>query len=353
MGKTNLFGLFAEEIAVAVGKQGLEKYRGKQIAAWMYQRFAQKFEAMTDLPKRKRAILEEYFSLGSVTIQAEQHGKDGKTSKFLLAFADGVAVETVLMRQSYGNSVCISSQVGCNMGCTFCASTIHGLVRNLTEGEMLAQVLFISEFLSRENETIHSVVIMGSGEPLANYENVLRFIRLCHESYCLNLSYRHFTLSTAGLVPEIDRLATEGLPITLAISLHAPNNELRSQLMPINKKYPIETVMAAADRYASQTGRRVTYEYTLIKGLNDQDQHVKQLAQLLRGRLANINVIPVNPVVERGLLRPDNMKIQQFLGSLRAEKVNATLRRELGTDIKAACGQLRHAVLANQELNEE
>lgn len=345
MMKPDLYGLFAAEIAEAVIAHGLEKYRGRQIAEWLYQRYAHDFAVMTNLPITKRELLAEHFTLGTVKVVAEEHATGGATSKFLLAFWDGVAVETVLMRHNYGNSVCVSTQVGCGMGCVFCASTLHGVTRNLSGGEILTQVLYINELLSRENTAVNSIVIMGAGEPLVNYDNVLRFIRLCHESYCLNLSYRSFTVSTAGIVPGIDQLATEGLPITLAVSLHAPNNALRSRIMPINDKYPLETVLAAADRYAERTGRRVTYEYTLIAGLNDHDEHARELASILRGRLANVNLIPVNPVAERGLLRPDNARINKFAELLKAEHINATIRREMGTDIKAACGQLRHAVL--------
>lgn len=347
--KPSLFGLFAGEIAAAVAACGLEKYRGRQIAEWMYQRHARDFAAMTNLPQAKRARLAEEFSLIPATLKAEQHSPDGQTSKFLLAFRDGLAVETVLMRHSYGNSVCVSTQVGCAMGCAFCASTINGVERSLTAGEILAQVLYVAEILAAGGARISSVVIMGSGEPLANYDHVVRFIRLCHEPYCLNLSYRSFTLSTAGIVPGIDRLAAEELPVTLAISLHAPNDELRSRLMPVNQKYPLEEVLAAGDRYAAKTGRRVTYEYTLIAGVNDQPAQARELAALLRGRLANVNLIPVNPVPERGLNRPDPARIDAFLRGLQDGGINATVRREMGTQIRAACGQLRHAVLQTKE----
>jgi len=342
--KIDLFGLFAEEIATAVAPYGLEKYRGRQIAEWLYQRFVRNFDDMTNLSRATREVLAAHFILGRVELQAAQHAGNGQTDKFLLALGDGLAVETVLMRHNYGNSVCVSSQVGCGMGCSFCASTINGLVRNLTAGEMLAQVLFCCQQLGDTNRP-DSIVIMGSGEPLANYEQVLRFIRLCHENYCLNLSYRAVTLSTAGVVPGIDRLAAEGLPVTLAISLHAPNDALRSKLMPINDRYPLAALLAAADRYATQTGRRVTYEYILIAGVNDRDENARELAALLRGRLANVNLIPINSVVESGLLRPEAPRMEQFLSVLRANHVNATIRREMGSDIKAACGQLRHAVL--------
>lgn len=345
--KTNLVGLFADEIAAAVAPAGLAGYRGRQIAEWLYKHQVSDFAAMTNLPKGQREALAADFTVDTVTLKAEQHAADGATSKFLLGLADGLAVETVLMRQQWGNSVCVSTQVGCAMGCLFCASTLCGVERDLTAGEILAQVLYVQKQLAPAGG-VGSVVLMGAGEPLANYENVLRFIRLSHEPYSLGLSYRSFTLSTAGLVPGIDRLAAEKLPLTLAISLHAPNDGLRSRLMPINRTYPLAAVLAAGDRYADATGRRVTYEYILIAGLNDGDGEARQLAALLRGRLANVNLIPVNPVPERGLLRPAAARVRRFLELLTAGGITATTRREMGADIRAACGQLRHAVLTGQ-----
>ncbi|HWR05248.1 23S rRNA (adenine(2503)-C(2))-methyltransferase RlmN [Sporomusa sp.] len=344
--KTELFGLFAAETAEALKPLGLEPYRGKQIAEWLYKHGVREFDTMTNLAKDQRTKLRNSFTIMKLSQKAAQHSRDGKTSKFLLAFPDDMAVETVLMRQHYGNSVCISTQVGCAMGCSFCASTLGGLARNLTGGEILAQVLYINELLKQEEHKIDSIVIMGSGEPLANYDNVMRFIRLIHEPYCLNLSYRSITLSTAGLVPEINKLADEGIPITLSISLHAPNNELRTRLMPVNKRYPLEQVIAAGSRYAQITGRRITYEYTLIAGINDQPVHARELAMLLKGHLASINLIPINPVPERGLLRPAPSDISRFEQLLKNEHLNVTLRREMGTDIDAACGQLRHKILS-------
>ncbi len=340
--KTNLFGLFVEEIAAAINPLGLEQYRAKQISEWVYQRGVSDFFNMTNLPKEKRLLLDKNFMVSGVSAQAAQHASDGKTSKYLLAFQDKAAVETVLMRQPYGNSVCVSTQVGCAMGCVFCASTLNGMTRDLSGGEMLAQILYINGILAQSEQKVNSIVIMGSGEPLANYNNVLRFIRLCHEPYCLNLSYRSITLSTSGLVPGIDRLSDEGLPITLSISLHAPNNEIRTQLMPINKRYPIEEVIAAGDRYAAKTGRRVTYEYTLIADINDSPAQAKELAMLLKGHLANVNLIPVNSVPERNLLRPQVDVIRTFEHILTSHHINATVRREMGADIQAACGQLKN-----------
>ncbi|HWR44784.1 23S rRNA (adenine(2503)-C(2))-methyltransferase RlmN [Sporomusa sp.] len=346
LAKTELFGLFAAETAEAMKPLGLEPYRGKQIVEWLYKHGVREFDAMTNLSKDQRVKLALRFTIMKLSQKAAQHSVDGRTSKFLIAFPDDMAVETVLMRQPYGNSVCISTQVGCAMGCSFCASTLGGLARNLTGGEILSQVLYINELLKQEDHKVDSIVIMGSGEPLANYDNVLRFIRLIHEPYCLGLSYRSITLSTSGLVPEINKLAEEAIPITLSISLHAPNNELRTRLMPINKRYPIEQVLAAGNRYAEITGRRVTYEYTLIAGINDQPVHARELAALLKGRLANVNLIPINPVPERGLLRPAQTDIVRFEQLLKSEHLNVTLRREMGTDIDAACGQLRHKVLS-------
>jgi len=340
--KINIFGMSAEEIAAVTHSYGLPKFRGHQIAKWMYQQGIDNFEDMTNISKEQRGLLCKHFAIQRVSTQAVQQSADGKTSKYLLAFQDGMAVETVLMRQHYGNSVCVSTQVGCAMGCVFCASTLHGVTRNLTSGEILAQVLYVNDLLKAEQAHVNTIVIMGAGEPLANYDNVLKFIRLCHEEYCLNLSYRSITVSTCGLVPEMDKLASEGLPVTLSISLHAPNNDIRSELMPINQRYPMVEVMAAGNRYAQQTGRQVTYEYILIADVNDQAHHAKQLATLMRGRLANVNLIPVNAVLERGLLRPSNKQVQLFEQILLERKINVTLRREMGTDILAACGQLRH-----------
>ncbi|WP_425061036.1 putative dual-specificity RNA methyltransferase RlmN [Sporomusa carbonis] len=345
-GKFELFGLFAPEIASVIQPLGLQQYRGKQIAEWIYRHGVRDFNAMTNLSKEQRVALERRFTIIKPVLKVEQHSSDGRTSKFLLAFADGMAVETVLMRQPYGNSVCISTQVGCAMGCSFCASTLGGLARNLTAGEILAEVLYVAELLKAEGKKVDSIVIMGSGEPLANYDNVLKFIRLIHEPYCLNLSYRSITLSTSGLIPEIDRLTGEGLPITLSISLHAPNNDLRSKLMPINKRYPLEQLLTAVDKYATTNGRRVTYEYTLIAGINDQPVHARELTAILRGRLANVNLIPINPVPERGLLRPNAADITRFEQILKQGHVNVTVRREMGVDIDAACGQLRYKVLS-------
>ena len=344
----NLFGLTAEEMQGVLAELKLPKYRAKQIAEWLYQKGAKSFAEMTNLSLDLRQQLQAKFSLQRPALERRLDSKDGRTSKFLLQFADGVAVETVLMRQPYGNSICVSTQAGCNMGCIFCASTLHGMVRNLTKGEILAQALYIEEMLREEGQHVNTMVIMGSGEPLMNYENVLGFIRLCHEKYCLNMGYRNITLSTSGIVPRIYDLAEEGIPITLSISLHAPEEELRSQLMPINRKYHLEELIAAGGFYAEKTGRRVTYEYILIAEMNDGTKQSAELCRLLKGQLANVNLIPINPVEERGLRRPAEERIEAFADYLNSHHVTATVRKEMGQDINAACGQLRNRHLAQQ-----
>ena len=340
----NLYGLFLSEIADCVTQLKMEKFRAAQIAEWMYKRGITAFADMTNLPLAHRRLLQQHCSTWIAHNQAEQHSADGRTSKYLLAFPDGQAIETVLMRQAYGNSVCVSTQIGCAMGCLFCASTLGGMVRNLTGGEMLYQVMHINRQLAVAEQKVDTVVLMGSGEPLLNYEEVIRFIRLCHEPYILGLSYRNFTLSTSGIVPAIDRLARENLPINLAISLHAPNDALRTAIMPVNKLYPLAAVLAAADRYATQSGRRVTYEYTLIANMNDQESHARELAGLLTGRLANVNLIPVNPIPEKGLGRPTLTAIARFERILGGADLTVTVRKEMGADILAACGQLRKVI---------
>ncbi len=347
--KTNLFGLFQEEIAEQIRDHKLEKYRAKQIAEWMYRHHASSFGEMTTLSKKMQAVLDEHFVIERVTCVRQKVSADNKTIKFLFAFADGETAETVLMRQSYGNSICLSTQVGCAMGCLFCASTLAGLKRNLTAGEILSQLLFVQKMLGEEGEHVTSIVLMGSGEPLVNYDNVVRFLRLCHEPYTMGLSYRSMTLSTCGIVPSIYRLAEEGLPITLSISLHAPNDEIRSEIMPINRKYGIDEVLKASETYYEKTGRRITYEYTLIDGKNDMTSCADELVRRLRGQNANVNLIPVNPVPERGLDRPSLAKINQFCTYLQKHKIQTTIRKEMGTDIDAACGQLRNQYLKQKK----
>ena len=255
----DIFGLTCQELQAALQPFSLPKYRAKQIAEWMYQRGATSFGDMTNLSKKLREELASSLAIGRPRLKDRLDSADGHTPKVLLEFADGTAVETVLMRQPYGNSICVSTQAGCNMGCAFCASTLHGMARNLTKGEILSQAIAINDMLRGEGRggKVDTVVIMGSGEPLMNYENVLGFIRLLHEEYVLGLSYRSITISTSGIVPQMYKLADEGIPISLSVSLHAPNQELRSELMPINRKYPLADVVRAARHYAETTKRDV------------------------------------------------------------------------------------------------
>lgn len=338
---TALLGLTLPEIEALVSDLGLKKYRAKQLVDWLYTQQVADFAAMTNISQAERRQLSAALQVRNYEQAAVQQAADGKTSKFLLAFADQAKVETVLMRQPYGNSVCVSTQVGCAMGCAFCASALFGMTRNLTAAEIFAQVYHSNVVLAASGQKVDSIVIMGMGEPLANYDEVLKFIRLLHETYTYNMSYRSITLSTSGLVPEIDRLASENIPLTLSISLHAPNDALRSTIMPINKRYPIAELMAAADRYAETTGRRVTYEYILINDVNDSESCARELGKLLKRRLANVNLIPMNPVPEKGFYRPSPARVKHFEETLRRLGVGVTVRREMGADIQAACGQLR------------
>ncbi len=344
----NIFGKNLPELTEVVQAMGLPKFRGKQLAEWLYKKSAADFHSMNNLPKGLREKLAESYTIERAVPSAQLHSADGKTSKFLLSFADGAGVETVLMRQPYGNSICVSSQVGCSMGCCFCASTLHGMVRSLTAGEMLAQTMYINDLLAEEGQKVDTVVIMGSGEPLLNYENVLKYIRMLHEDYCLGMSYRSITLSTSGIVPNIYRLAQEELPVTLSISLHAPEDALRSELMPVNMKYPLAEVVKAGREYGELTHRRVTYEYILIDGVNDNLRQAKELTALLRGQLASVNLIPINPVAERNWQRPAPERISFFARYLTDHHITATVRREMGNDIQAACGQLRNKHLESR-----
>lgn len=339
----NIFGMDLSELTSVLKPYNLPNYRAKQIAEWLYKKRAAAFDDMTNLPLELRQKLGTDFCIIRPRIKDRLNSADGNTIKYLLEFADGTAVETVLMQHPYGNSVCVSTQAGCAMGCAFCASTLHGKARNLTAGEILSQVIIFNDLLQEEQNTaVDTIVIMGSGEPLENYDNVLKFIRLVHEPYTLNLGYRNITLSTSGIVPNMLRLAAEDIPISLAVSLHAPNNDLRSKIMPINRKYPLSDVVKAAKNYADQTGRRITYEYILIADLNDSEQEAAELAKLLKGQLASVNLIPINPIIERNLLRPRRERIAAFEKYLKSKHINVTLRREMGTDIQAACGQLRN-----------
>ncbi|MFB5191559.1 23S rRNA (adenine(2503)-C(2))-methyltransferase RlmN [Alicyclobacillus fastidiosus] len=331
----------AELTAWMKEEHGEPAYRARQVFEWLYQKRVTSFEAMTNLPKSLRAKLEETCVLGTAQEVTHQESKVDPTTKFLLGWPDGVTVETVLMQHNYGNSVCVSSQVGCKMGCTFCASTLGGMIRQMRAGEIVEQLLFSQRLLDEKGERVSSVVLMGSGEPMDNYDQVMRFVEIISDPQGLGIGQRHITISTVGLVPGIKRLADEGRTMTLAVSLHAPNDELRSSMMPVNKAYPIAKLMDACHYYNQKTGKRISFEYALVGGKNDSLECAKELADLLRGLPCHVNLIPVNYVPERDVQRTAKKQIYAFWNALQDYGVNATIRREMGHDIAAACGQLR------------
>lgn len=336
--KADICSMTIEELAEFVtGKLGEKRYRADQIFQWLHRDGAASFDEMTNISKALREKLKEEAFIPAVLEVAKQIGKDG-TRKYLFELYDGNRIESVSMRHSYGNSVCISSQSGCRMGCTFCASAINGLSRSLLASEMLSQVYVVSRDI---RERVDHVVVMGMGEPFDNYENLIRFLRLISDEKGKNLSQRNLTVSTSGIVPGIRSLAEENLSVTLALSLHAATQEKREALMPVARKYPLPEVMKACDYYFQKTGRRVTYEYSLIAGKNDSEEDAEALIALLRGKNAHVNLIPVNPVSETGYLEPDAKGLARFKNKLEKNGINSTIRKSMGRDIDGACGQLR------------
>lgn len=322
-------------------EHGLPGYRGGQVLEWIHRRGIRDYAQMTNLPAHLRDELAHIIPLNPASVVAVSESVDG-TVKSLLELGDGNTVETVMMKHDYGVSVCVSSQVGCAMGCAFCASGMGGLVRNLSAGEMLEQVLVASARCEEEGlDRVSSIVVMGSGEPMHNYDNVVRFVRLANWNRGLGIGYRHIAVSTCGIIPGIRRMAGEGLPITLSISLHAPDDVTRSRIMPVNRVYPVGELIMACRDYAAVTGRRVTYEYALIGSVNDSMEHAARLVSLIGGSLCHVNLIPINPVTEAGYSRPKQQVIEAFSNMLLSAGISTTIRRELGTDIDAACGQLR------------
>ncbi|MGE5485050.1 MAG: 23S rRNA (adenine(2503)-C(2))-methyltransferase RlmN [Ignavibacteriales bacterium] len=342
-GKTDLLGLtFAEAEEFFTGL-GHPCYRARQVFEWMYSARVRSFADMTNLPLSLRETLAGAARVGALETVARDSPAEGDTVKFLFRLVDGNAVEAVMMRHDYGITACVSSQVGCKMACGFCASGMEGFVRNLLPGEMVAQVTGINETLQRDRR-VSRVVLMGSGEPLDNYDASLKFIRIINESRGLNIGMRHITLSTCGIVPGIRRLMREGLPITLSVSLHAPDDELRASLMPVARRYRLSELMNACRDYGETTGRRVTIEYALVDGVNDQDRHARGLAALLKGGLFHVNLIPLNPVEGKGFRRARPDRVKEFYALLENMGIAVTVRREFGTGVDAACGQLRRRV---------
>ncbi|MDO7786189.1 23S rRNA (adenine(2503)-C(2))-methyltransferase RlmN [Desulforamulus aquiferis] len=338
LGKLNLKDLTLAEMKQFLQELGEKPFRAEQICNWVLAKGVTSFDEMTNLSKDLREKLERVAKINSGKILTRQQSAKENTIKYLFGLEDGHAVESVLMKHSYGNSACVSTQVGCRMGCMFCASTMEGLVRNLSPGEIYDQVLVIQKDCG---ERISHIVIMGAGEPLDNYDNVMKFLENINAGYGLNIGYRHITLSTCGLVPKILELAQRKLPITLAISLHAPEDSLRDRLVPINRRYKLGELMDACRRYIEITGRRITFEYALLSDVNDHMEQAKKLIGLLKGLLCHVNIIPANPVEGRGFERTSQEKVQAFKEVLEKGGLAVTVRRELGTDIDAACGQLR------------
>lgn len=328
-----------QEEMLAIGEKG---FRSRQIYSWIHEKLVDDFEEMTNLPKALRQKLEVAYEIRRVEMEKRQISKIDGTNKFLFCLKDGNMVESVLMKYKHGNSVCISSQVGCRMGCRFCASTLDGLERNLTPSEMLRQVYQIQKITG---ERVSNIVIMGTGEPLDNYDNFLKFIHMVSDEHGLNISQRNITASTCGIVPNIRRLAEEKLQITLALSLHGSNQEKRRSLMPVANKYELHEVLEACDYYFEKTGRRITFEYSLVHGVNDTPEDAKELMGILKDRNCHLNLIPVNPIKERNYEKPDKKSAENFKNKLEKNGINVTIRREMGSDIDGACGQLRRKTM--------
>ncbi|MBO4583759.1 MAG: 23S rRNA (adenine(2503)-C(2))-methyltransferase RlmN [Clostridia bacterium] len=335
---TDIKSLTFEELSAALEAEGCESYRASQVFRWLYKDRVKDFSEMTNLSAALRSRLSELFFISKPEVLRAQVSSDGETAKLLYGLADGNAVETVFMKYKHGNTVCISTQAGCRMGCRFCASTKRGLKRNLTVSEMLDQIIFTEE---RFCDKISNIVLMGTGEPLDNFDNVVRFISMATDEKCLGLSIRGISLSTCGLVERIEQLRRMRLGLTLSVSLHAPNDEIRRRIMPVAAKYKIDDLLREVKAYADFTKRRVAIEYTLIKGVNDSDANARELAGRLRGIMAHVNLIPLNPSKECEWERPSPARINAFSEVLKHERISVTVRRELGTDIDAACGQLR------------
>ena len=328
-----------QEEMLAIGEKG---FRSRQIYSWIHEKLVDDFEEMTNLSKTLRQKLEAAYEIRRVEMEKRQISKIDGTNKFLFCLKDGNMVESVLMKYKHGNSVCISSQVGCRMGCRFCASTLDGLERNLTPSEMLRQVYQIQKITG---ERVSNIVIMGTGEPLDNYDNFLKFIHMVSDEHGLNISQRIITASTCGIVPNIRRLAEEKLQITLALSLHGSNQEKRRSLMPVANKYELQEVLEACDYYFEKTGRRITFEYSLVHGVNDTPEDAKELMGILKDRNCHLNLIPVNPIKERNYEKPDKKSAENFKNKLEKNGINVTIRREMGSDIDGACGQLRRKTM--------
>ena len=345
MSKNCISSYTLEGLTALMKELGQPAFRAKQIFHWLHQKLVTEFSAMTDQPKALLAKLEEGYYIAAPAIVRRQQSKDG-TVKYLFALDDGNCIETVIMRYHYGVTACVSSQVGCRMGCRFCASTQAGRVRNLEAGEIAGQIYAAQKDIG---ERISHIVLMGIGEPLDNFDNVMDFLSIISSPDGVNIGMRNISLSTCGIVPMIDKLAEKKLQLTLSISLHAPNDAMRSQMMPVNDAYPVAQLIAACRRYQQTTGRRVSFEYSMVRGVNDSPATAKELAALIRGMGAHVNLIPINPVDGSPYSATDAENVKRFQTLLTDLGVNATVRRRLGSDISAACGQLRREAAKEEQ----
>lgn len=335
---SDLMSMPLPKLIKAVEEMGEKKFHAKQLYSWFHEKLVFDYNEMTNLAGTLRKRLLEQYPLPVLKEAKRYVSKLDGTTKYLFELHDGNIIESVLMKYKHGNSVCISSQVGCRMGCRFCASTLDGLIRNLSASEMLMQVYLIQRL---SGERVSNVVVMGTGEPFDNYGNLMDFLRILTSEQGLHISQRNITVSTCGIVPGIYDFAREGLSVTLAVSLHAPEDELRKELMPVAYQYSIEEILNACHNFVKMTGRRVTFEYSLVKGENDSERHAQLLAKLLKGLLCHVNLIPVNPISERDYIQSERESIEKFKNMLEKYQINVTIRREMGRDIAAACGQLR------------
>lgn len=342
MSKIDLRSLTEDEMTELALQHGEKAFRGKQLFEWIHKKQVEKFSDISNLPQKFMQSIMEDYNISGVSLVKKQVSEVSDTAKYLFALDDGNLVESVWMKYHHGNSVCISSQVGCRMGCTFCASTLTGLTRSLTAGEMLSQIY---EIQRETKERVSNVIVMGMGEPLDNYDNLIRFIRLLSNDKGINISQRNITVSTCGLVDKIRKLMQEKLQITLAISLHAPNDEIRRQTMPIANRYSMDEIFSVCREYIEYTGRRITFEYSMIDGVNDGKAHAMELIRRCKGMNCHINLIPLNEVKERKCHRSKEENIRDFKIILEKNRINVTIRREMGSDIDAACGQLRNNFL--------
>lgn len=339
--KKDIKSMTIDELEEEIKALGQPKFKAKQIYLWLHKNMVSSFDEMTNVSKQLRDTLNEEFEIYNCSIEKKLVSMYDETVKYLFRLNDGEYIESVVMKYKYGYTICVSSQVGCKMGCTFCASTIAGFIRNLTSSEILSQIYTAQKDLGIR---ISHIVLMGVGEPMDNYDNVIRFLKLVGDENGLNIGMRNISLSTCGVVDGIYKLLEEKLQITLSISLHAPNDEIRSRTMPVNKKWNIDKLLKACRDYTKATSRRISFEYAMISGVNDSDECARELASRLRGMLAHVNLIPVNEVRETGYKKSNNDRIESFMSILNSKGINTTVRRTLGSDINASCGQLRRKI---------